>query len=520
MSKYDFEIDLSNNSSTGIILNKIKKGSAILEFGCATGRMTRYMKEVLECRVYIVEYEEGAYREALKYAEDGLCDDIMNFQWLEKFEGIEFDAIILADVLEHLKNPEKVLKEASSLLKDGGYIYVSIPNITHNDIILKACGEHFDYTKVGILDDTHVHFWGADNLKLLAEEAGLCLSKAEGTYCPTGYTEQYNEAGIQGAALLANILKERRCGEVYQFVLTLAREYCGEPEYVFKVPSIQSHLYTDTGTGFNGSEVVTVESEYTGAGYYHAHYVINNVTDIKSVRFDPVEFQGCILENISITQGKDTLLIAYHNGLELESGLLMPGEDPMLWVNVTSLEAPLVIDADITLINEKYIRKAEKALVDKYSECTALSGQVERITAGNRMLEQELTDKAREIVCLQKETDRLREDVARMTEESGELRRELGAYIILANNKDKYAIELTRELNARTQDIHDLIQNVQELSQIVDIRNSYIAELEAALNYYRNLKVVKIRVLLARIVKGVARRVRRVLRRVLRKEER
>ena len=49
MSKYDFEIDLSNRTSTGIILNKIKPGSVVLEFGCATGRMTRYMKEAMDC---------------------------------------------------------------------------------------------------------------------------------------------------------------------------------------------------------------------------------------------------------------------------------------------------------------------------------------------------------------------------------------------------------------------------------------------------------------------------------------
>ena len=60
MSKYDFEIDLSPNSSTGRILNKLRPGSVVLEFGCATGRMTRYMKEALGCQVYIVEYERTA----------------------------------------------------------------------------------------------------------------------------------------------------------------------------------------------------------------------------------------------------------------------------------------------------------------------------------------------------------------------------------------------------------------------------------------------------------------------------
>ena len=47
MSKYDFEVDLSLNSSTGMILNKLRPDSVVLEFGCAAGRMTRYMKEQL-----------------------------------------------------------------------------------------------------------------------------------------------------------------------------------------------------------------------------------------------------------------------------------------------------------------------------------------------------------------------------------------------------------------------------------------------------------------------------------------
>ena len=69
MSKYDFEIDLSENTSTGIILGDIREGSVVLEFGCATGRMTRYMKEQLSCRVYIVEYEQKAFDVAVQYAD-------------------------------------------------------------------------------------------------------------------------------------------------------------------------------------------------------------------------------------------------------------------------------------------------------------------------------------------------------------------------------------------------------------------------------------------------------------------
>ena len=105
MSKYDFELDLSENTSTGMILSKIEKGSTVLEFGCAEGRMTRYMQQTLDCRVYIVELDKAAYDTAAQYAADGVCGDIMDFVWAEKFGHIGFDTIIFADVLEHLPEP-------------------------------------------------------------------------------------------------------------------------------------------------------------------------------------------------------------------------------------------------------------------------------------------------------------------------------------------------------------------------------------------------------------------------------
>ena len=42
----------------------------------------------------------------------------------------KFDHIIFADVLEHLYDPYKVLKESVALLKDDGTILISIPNIS------------------------------------------------------------------------------------------------------------------------------------------------------------------------------------------------------------------------------------------------------------------------------------------------------------------------------------------------------------------------------------------------------
>ena len=45
--KYDFELDLNDDNSLGKIINQIEKNSIVLEFGPATGRMTKYLKEEL-----------------------------------------------------------------------------------------------------------------------------------------------------------------------------------------------------------------------------------------------------------------------------------------------------------------------------------------------------------------------------------------------------------------------------------------------------------------------------------------
>lgn len=495
MSKYDFEIDLSQNSSTGIILDKIKEGSVVLEFGCAEGRMTRYMKEILGCQVYIVEYDKGAYEKALNYADDGLCDDILSFQWVEKFKGTEFDVIIFADVLEHLTAPEKALEHAVKLLKDTGYIYVSLPNITHNDILLKAYEEHFDYTPTGLLDDTHVHFWGLKNIEMLSGRYGLSIRSIEGTYRPTGLTEQYAQTGNNSKILLKNILNERQCGEVYQFIITLDK--CERPEdaaVAFRTASIKSHIYLDTGNGFNENERFVFDSEYSGHGSYAAHYVISNTGKINRVRFDPIEFQSCILRNVSITQGNEKLQLIWTNAVKMKNGFFLAGTDPMVCADILSKDDPIKIDADIMIPGEKYIEMMQDALVDKQSE-------LEHLMTGFNHLTAEKNEYQRRIAGLTDENESLRAEVDRFVAENKELqgrtgslngeiealRVDLGAYIILVNNKDKYALELEREK--------------QRLEK----------ELEKELKYYQNLKVVKFHFYVARIWRGIKRRLKRLI---------
>ena len=56
--KYDFEMDLDEQSSVGKIAAQIKPGSKVLEFGPGNGRLTKHLIGAKQCEVSIVELEK------------------------------------------------------------------------------------------------------------------------------------------------------------------------------------------------------------------------------------------------------------------------------------------------------------------------------------------------------------------------------------------------------------------------------------------------------------------------------
>lgn len=396
MSKYDFEVNLDASTSTGLILNQIKPGSTVLEFGCATGRMTRYMKEALGCRVYIVELEENAYEQAIQYAEDGVCDDILHLTWRESFDGILFDAIIFADVLEHLTAPDVALREAAKLLQPEGNLFISIPNVTHNDVLLKELRGHFDYTKIGLLDDTHVHFWGYENLTTFADWSGLHIKKIEATYCETGMTEQFSEEALREDELLLNYFRKRTSGEIYQFVLTLCHE-CDDVQFSIREPSIRCHVYQNRGNGFSEKDVIGFDAIFTGNGRFHAKLVLEPDAGTSLLRFDPVEYQSCMLEKLSIRGKGGELPYSYEDAFLLDETILLAGTDPKIYIELPEPMDKVEIEADILLPGTEFLSKIENACLEgnetaeKFrAELASERGRLDEQLAERQKLEREL----------------------------------------------------------------------------------------------------------------------------------
>ena len=117
------------------------------------------------------------------------------------------------------------------------------------------------------------------------------------------------------------------------------------------------------------------------------------------------------------------------------------------------------------------------------------------------------------------ENQSLQERVAHLSGENEALRRDVGAYILLANYKDSYSLELEREVKHLSGENAALFKDVNAYVALTEQKNTYISTLEQdlecykrELNYYQNLRVVRLRAYIVRILKGIKRRMKRVMR--------
>ncbi len=172
-NKYEFKLktDEVNDSHMGLA-RRIIPGESILELGCSSGYLSRFLKEDLGCYVVGVDIDQEALHEAAQFCDQAFVADLDDPRWLELIAGEKFDTILCADVLEHLKNPVAVLANLKAYLNPKGRILASIPNIAHASIRLELLQGHFDYESLGILDDTHLHFYTMDGCITMFMQAG------------------------------------------------------------------------------------------------------------------------------------------------------------------------------------------------------------------------------------------------------------------------------------------------------------------------------------------------------------
>jgi SAM-dependent methyltransferase len=180
---YEMRIDFSDrNDAHARMIDMVGSGKRVVDFGCWTGFVARELKE-RGCYVTGIEIDPEAAEAARSVCDRVIVADLDTIDLSAALQGEEYDVGLFADVLEHLKEPSRLLVQMRDVLSSGGYIVASVPNIAHVSIRLMLLQGRFDYADTGILDDTHLKYYTRRSIGDLLETCGYIVDVM-------GWTEQ------------------------------------------------------------------------------------------------------------------------------------------------------------------------------------------------------------------------------------------------------------------------------------------------------------------------------------------
>lgn len=158
------------SSSHGLILSFLADlpPSKVLDLGCSSGLLAERIR-AMGHRVTGVDRE--AFPETLERVDEFVAGDLE--EGVPPEVGTGFDVVIAGDVLEHLRQPERLLEEVPGVMKADGRLIVSVPNFGHWYPRLRTLLGVFDYDQRGILDKTHYRFFTRKSLNRLLRNAGF-----------------------------------------------------------------------------------------------------------------------------------------------------------------------------------------------------------------------------------------------------------------------------------------------------------------------------------------------------------
>lgn len=216
---YEYDVKLEGATAPARVIRMVGQDKKVLEIGAGPGSITKHLVEAGGCTVTALEIDEDAISKLSKYTNKIYPADLNDTAWPKLFakEGL-FEVVVAGDVLEHLYDPWNTLKLMKGLLTDDGYIVVSLPHVGHSAVVACLMDEDFHYQDWGLLDRTHIRFFGLKNMQSMFEDAGLAIEHAEFVVTRPEDTE-FAEKWHKLPHHVRDALSENRFGSVYQVVI-------------------------------------------------------------------------------------------------------------------------------------------------------------------------------------------------------------------------------------------------------------------------------------------------------------
>ena len=156
-------------------------GRRVLDVGCASG----YFAEVLARRGYRVVGVDRPGAAGPRFPASVQLIEADLEQGLPALDGT-FTYVICADILEHLRDPVRLLRQLWALVPPDGRLVASLPNSGHLYFRLNVLAGRFPQHDRGLFDRTHLHFYTWRGWVDLLRAGGFRVESAAASGVPVG----------------------------------------------------------------------------------------------------------------------------------------------------------------------------------------------------------------------------------------------------------------------------------------------------------------------------------------------
>lgn len=198
----------------GEVFHLVPAGGRLLDFGGGDGATAAALKRRDPAAlVGVADRVPPAPGNLLDFAFQGDLADPATLDRLAAVHG-PFDTILCLDVLEHFADPWAVVARLHAMLAPGGCLVASVPNVRFYGVSLPLLlrGD-WRYTDAGVLDRTHLRFFGKVQAIELLTGSGLVLEAIES---PIPRARRLQLANLLSLGLLRGLLCQ-------QFLLRVRR---------------------------------------------------------------------------------------------------------------------------------------------------------------------------------------------------------------------------------------------------------------------------------------------------------
>lgn len=470
MDKYNFGYVLEQGTTNLWAYNLINDSSKVLEIGPAIGNLTYHLSTQKKCIVDIVEIDEESGKKASVFARNALLGtlngNLNEILWYEKLNGEKYDYIVAIDVLEHLIDPEHVLELLKSLLADNGQIILSIPNVTHNAVIAAMIDNRFEYTELGLLDKTHIHFFSYYSILTMINNVKMKICSIDAIKKVPIDTEVINH--FDDLPKEVNYyLRKRTYADVYQYLIVIGKEDCTTKNYLQEGHHEESFYQTKILVNGLSKNTICLKSFLDNI---KIHIDLDCYENVSSLRFIPDE-EACLVTNLKAyvidnKNQKNEIFLNWTTGVIVDDTTLVLSDDNheinfLISSNVKSFELScdcLPLSTSITSAFFRY-EVGKKQADDNLKKLEIEYNSIQKILADKDIKYEELNT-------------------------------------ILEKNKI-HINELELEKQSNLQSINEQIKEISRLKQEIEFLNKHVIaimreDLETNCSELNNLKLVTI----------------------------